>query len=157
MGRITAPHPLTREHSLDRFDCGNSVLNEWLGKYAWINNKANAAKTFVICERKDNVVGYYSVAMGSIDYEEATPRIKKGLARHPIPVVLLARLAVDKRYQKMKMGSFLIKDALIRIVTVSEHIGARAVLVNAKDENAKCFYEKHQFKPFPSDSLKLML
>lgn len=156
MGRISAPQPLSEKHGIENFDCGNGFLNDWLKKYALVNSRANSAKTFVVCEHQE-VIGYYSLAMGSVDYEEATPRIKKGLARHPIPVVVLARLAVDLRYQKQRIGVSLLKDALLRALTVSEHIGARAVFVNAKDENSKNFYERQGFRPLPSDSLKLLI
>jgi len=97
VGRITAPQPLSENHVTDNFDCGNSFLNDWLKKFALMNNRANAAKTFVVCER-NRVIGYYSLAMGSVDYEVASPRIKKGLAKHPVPVVILGRLAVDLGY-----------------------------------------------------------
>jgi predicted N-acetyltransferase YhbS len=156
MGKITAPQPLSEKHVVEGFDCGNGLLDDWLKKYALANSRANAAKTFVVCVSR-KVVGYYSLAMGSVDYEEATPRIKKGLARHPIPVVVLGRLAVDLRHQDKRLGISLLKDALLRALTVSEHIGARAVFVNAKDENAKNFYEKHGFSSLPGDTLKLII
>ncbi len=156
MGRITAPQILSEKHVIENFDCGNGFLNDWLKKFAMVNSRANSAKTFVICENQE-VIGYYSLAMGSVDYEEATPRIKKGLARHPIPVVVLARLAVDLRYQMKRMGVSLLKDALLRSLMVSEHIGARAIFVNAKDENAKNFYERQGFRPLPGDTLKLLI
>ncbi len=156
MGRITAPQILSEKHVIENFDCGNGFLNDWLKKFAMVNSRANSAKTFVICENQE-VIGYYSLAMGSVDYEEATPRIKKGLARHPIPVVVLARLAVDLRYQMKRMGVSLLKDALLRSLMVSEHIGARAIFVSAKDENAKNFYESQGFRPLPGDTLKLLI
>jgi predicted N-acetyltransferase YhbS len=156
MGKITAPRPLSEKHVIEGFDCGNGFLNDWLKKYALANSRANASKTFVVCVNQE-VIGYYSLAMGSVDYEEATPRIKKGLARHPIPVVVLGRLAVDIRYQKKRLGISLLKDALLKALMVSEHIGARAVFVNAKDDNAKDFYEKHGFCSLPSDSLRLII
>jgi predicted N-acetyltransferase YhbS len=156
MGKITAPQPLSEKHVIEGFDCGNGFLNDWLKKYALPNSRANASKTFVVCVNHE-VIGYYSLAMGSVDYEEATPRIKKGLARHPIPVVVLGRLAVDIRYQKKRLGISLLKDALLKALMVSEHIGARAVFVNAKDDNAKDFYEKHGFCSLPSDSLRLII
>jgi GNAT superfamily N-acetyltransferase len=156
VGRITAPQPLSENHVTDNFDCGNSFLNDWLKKFALLNSRANAAKTFVVCER-NRVIGYYSLAMGSVDYEVASPRIKKGLAKHPVPVVIIARLAVDLGYQGKRIGISLLKDAFLRILMISEHIGARAVFVNAKDDNAKKFYEKNGFKPLPSDSFKLLI
>jgi predicted N-acetyltransferase YhbS len=156
LGKITSPQPLSEKQVIDGFDCGNGFLNDWLKKYALANSRANASKTFVACISQE-VIGYYSLAMGSVDYEETTPRMKKGLARHPIPVVVLGRLAVDLRYQKRRLGISLLKDAFLRALMVSEHIGARAVFVNAKDKNAKEFYEKHGFCCLPNDTLKLII
>jgi predicted N-acetyltransferase YhbS len=156
MGKITVPQPMSEKHMVEGFDCGNGFLNDWLKKYALANNRAKASTTFVVCVNQE-VIGYYSLAMGSVDYEEAPPRIKKGLARHPIPVVILGRLAVDRRYQKKRLGISLLKDVFLRALIVSEHIGARAIFVNAKDENAKEFYEKHGFCSLPGDTLKLLI
>jgi predicted N-acetyltransferase YhbS len=156
VGGLTAPQPLSENHVTENFDCGNEFLNEWLKKFALINSRANTAKTFVVCDHH-KAIGYYSLAMGSVDYELSTSRIKKGLARHPIPVVVLARLAVDLDYQKKRIGVSLLKDAFLRTLLISEHIGARAVFVNAKDDNARKFYERHGFKPMPSDTLKLLI
>lgn len=83
----SSPSLLTTDHNLDDFDCGHLTLNDWLKRYAIQNQKANAAKTFVVCQ-ENQVVGYYNLAVGSIEHEVATRRIKKGLARHPIPVMI---------------------------------------------------------------------
>lgn len=120
------------------------------------NQRANSAKTFVVCN-KNHVVGYYSLAVGSIEHEVASKRTKKGLARHPIPVMILTRLAVDLNYQSKKVGSGLLKDALLRTMEASEHAGIREVFVHAKDEKAINFYSHFDFEPSPIDSLKLML
>ncbi|MBF0118703.1 MAG: GNAT family N-acetyltransferase [Desulfobacterales bacterium] len=154
---MTSPVPLSKLHLLEDFDCGNIVLNEWLIRFAWQNNQANAAKTFVVCDEL-KVVGYYSLAVGSIEYNEVVPsRIKKGLAHHNIPVVILARLAVDLKYQKCGVGKGLLKDALLRTLNISEHIGIRAVFVNAKNDQARKFYQSNDFEPYPYDPLKLIL
>jgi len=143
------------DHCLDGFDCGNPLLNEWLARYALVSQQANAARTFVVCDHS-RVIGFYSLAVGSVQYEEAPPRVQKGLARHPIPIMILARLAVDKTYHGCKFGAGLLKDALLRAVNVSEQAGVRAVFVNAKDQRARSFYEKHGFESSLVDPLWLM-
>ena len=102
-------------------------------------------------------MGYYSLSVGAVDYISAAPRIKKGLARHPIPVMILARLAVDWRYQGRKIGRNLLKDAILRTIQVSGHAGIRALLVHAKDEKAAAFYEKFGFESSPTAPLHLLL
>jgi len=97
---FTAPTPLSEEHDCDDFDCGHALLNDWLRHYALQNQWANAARTFVVCsEQERRVIGYYSLAVGAVDHAAAPARVRKGLSRHPIPVMILARLAVDIRYQ----------------------------------------------------------
>jgi hypothetical protein len=104
---------LRREHALDSFDCGKDDLNRFLKRQAWSNQQAHSAQTYVLA--KDlRVLGYYSLAAGSVTHDEATERVKKGLARHPIPVILLARLAVDISIHGQGVGSALLKDAMIR-------------------------------------------
>ncbi len=153
---LSAPHLLTEAHSLDDFDCGRQALNNWLKRFALQNQRANAARTFAVCE-KNHVVGYYSLAVGSINHEIAAPRIKKGLARHPIPVMILARLAVDSRYQGRKIGSGLLKDAIYRTLQAADYAGIRAILVHAKDDSARSFYDYFDFESSPLDPFKLML
>lgn len=147
---------LRREHVLDAFDCGKEELNNFLKRQAWNNQQAHSAQTYVLA--KDlAVLGYYSVAAGSVTHEEATERVRKGLARHPIPVILLARLAVDVSMQGRGIGPALLKDALLRVASAADTIGARALLVHAKDDNAKGFYEHFNFESSPSDPYHLLL
>ncbi|MGO8858750.1 MAG: GNAT family N-acetyltransferase [Steroidobacteraceae bacterium] len=147
---------LRREHVLDSFDCGKEDLNRFLKRQAWNNQQAHSAQTYVLA--KDlNVLGYYSLAAGSISHDEATERTKKGLARHPIPVILLARLAVDTSLQGRGVGPALLKDALLRSAHAADTIGARALIVHTKDEQAKGFYEHFNFEPSPSDPYHLVL
>jgi GNAT superfamily N-acetyltransferase len=147
---------LRRDHSLDSFDCGKEELNRFLKRHALSNQASNSAQTYVLADGLV-VKGYYSLAAGTITHEEATERVKKGLARHPIPVILLARLAVDASLQGKKIGPALLKDALRRAAHAADTIGARAVLVHAKDDNAKGFYEHFTFEPSPSDPYHLLL
>lgn len=137
-------------------DCGQPALNDWLRRYALQNQQASAATTFVVCEG-DAVVGYYSLAAGAVDPLEAPERVKKGLARHPIPVMVLARLAVDLRYQGQKIGQGLLKDAILRTLKVADHAGIRAILVHAKDSQARAFYERFDFEASPLDPFQLLL
>lgn len=147
---------LRREHQLDSFDCGKEALNGFLKRQPWNSQQAHRAQTYVLANELA-VVGYYSLAAGSVTHDQATERAKKGLARHPIPVILLARLAVDVSLQGKKIGPALLKDALLRAASAADTIGARAVLVHAKDDNAKSFYEHFNFEPSASDPYHLML
>jgi len=147
---------LRREHTLDSFDCGKDDLNRFLKRQAWSNQQAHSAQTYVLA--KDlRALGYSSLAAGPITHDEATERVKKGMARHPIPVILLARLAVDISIHGQGVGSALLKDAMIRTAQAADTIGARALLVHAKDDNAKAFYKHFTFEVSPSDPYHLLL
>jgi GNAT superfamily N-acetyltransferase len=147
---------LRREHVIDGFDCGKEDLTRFLKRHAWNSQHAHGAQTYVLA--KDlRVLGYYSLAAGSVAHEEATERVRKGLARHPIPVILLARLAVDVSIRGKGVGSALLKDALMRTAQAADTIGARALLIHAKDDEAKAFYQHFTFEPSPSDPYHLLL
>jgi GNAT superfamily N-acetyltransferase len=144
-------------HDVSRFDCGgHESLNDWLKRFALTNQNSESARTYVV-HRNGLVVGYYSISAGSVSAEEAPARISKGLARHPIPVILLARLAVDKDEKGTGLGKALLKDALQRIAQAANIVGARAALVHAIDEPAKKFYQHFDFEPSPIHELQLML
>ncbi len=145
MSEFGAIEKLRREHLLDSFDCGKEDLNRFLNRQAWSNQQAQNAQTYVLA-RELRVLGYYSLAAGSITHDQATERVKKGLARHPIPVILLARLAVDVSIRGKGVGSALLKDALLRAAHAADTIGARALLVHAKDDGARAFYEHFTFE-----------
>ena len=153
---ISPPCLLDNTHQLDGFNSGQNELDTWLTRYALQNLKANAARTFVVCQKKQ-VVGYYSLAVGSVEYEMASRRVQKGLARHPIPVMVLARLAVDRPFQGRGIGSGLLKDAVARTLRAAAHAGIRAMIVHAKDDDAKRFYCQYGFEASPFDPLLLML
>lgn len=154
--RLFSVHKLSQAHDLSRFDCGTESLSVWLKRFALVNQRSDSAQTFVV-HRSGSVVGYYSLTAGSVRPEEAPPRIVKGLARHPIGVILLARLAVDKREQGQGLGKALLKDALLRAAGAADTIGARAVLVHAIDDGARRFYEHFGFERSPVDEFELML
>lgn len=157
IGPLSAIEAVDETHDLSRFDCGqHPSLNEWLRRYALLNQKSEAARTYVV-HRSRVVVGYYSLAAGSVSKEEAPERVAKGLARHPIPVVLLARLAVDRTEQGRELGKALLKDALLRILRAAETVAVRAVLVHAIDRTAADFYKRFGFEASPVDEFHLML
>ena len=147
---------LGREHDLTQFDCGNATLNSWLVKYAWTNQQSDSARTYVALVR-NRVVGYYALTTGSVHKHESPERIAKGLANHPIGIVLLARLAVDTAQQGKGLGKALLFDALTRIEEAADIVGVRAVMVHAIDEGARRFYEHFEFEPSPSDPFQLLL
>ena len=153
---LNTPVLLTKQHDRNSFGCGVPVLNDYLKKYALQNQKKDAARTYV-ATRGNRIVGYYSLAYGSVSVDDSPTNVRSGLARHPIPVILLARLAVDTREQGHGLGAALLKDALIRTVQAAQIAGLRAMLVHAKDDAAKRFYEKFGFEPSPVNTSHLFL
>jgi GNAT superfamily N-acetyltransferase len=141
---------------VDAFDCGQLALNQFLQRYALINQKANSAQTYV-CRHGDDVVGFYSLAVGSADPQTTPSRVMKGLARHPVPVMILTRLAVDKAHQRKGLGQALLKDALLRTAQAADIAGIRCLLVHAKDDAARQWYESWEFEPSPTDPYHLFL
>ncbi|MBW4047492.1 MAG: GNAT family N-acetyltransferase [Proteobacteria bacterium] len=141
---------------VDAFDCGENALNQFLQRYALVNQKANSAQTYVCCHG-DVVVGFYSLAVGSVDPIAALSRVMKGLARHPVPVMILARLAVDKAHQRKGLGQALLKDALLRTAQAADIAGIRCLLVHAKDDAASRWYESWEFEPSLTDPYHLFL
>ena len=147
---------LTAEHDISQFDCGKHVsLTDWLKRFARMNQASGDTRTYVV-HRNLKVVGYYSLAPGSVSRKQATARASKP-APEPIRIVLLARLAVDHREQGRGVGSALLKDALQRAYAGAEIIGGRALLVHAIDAAAAAFYRKYGFEPCPGLELHLML
>lgn len=141
---------------VDAFDCGNPALNQFVQRYALVNQKANSAQTYV-CRVENVVVGFYSLVVGSVDPGAAPPRLSKGLALHPVPVMILARLAVDSAHQRKGLGQALLKDAVLRTAQAADIAGIRALLVHAKDDSARQWYESWEFEPSPSDAYHLFL
>src|SRR5438132_881217 len=120
---------ISESHNVSRFDCGaHPSLNNWLKRFALANQKNESARTYVV-HRNGAVVGYYSISAGSVSIEESPARVAKGLARHAVPVILLARLAIEKGEQGSGLGKALLTDALVRIAQAADIVGARAVLV----------------------------
>lgn len=138
------------------FDCGQPALNQFLQRYALVNQNANSAQTYVCCQA-GAVVGFYSLAVGSVDPAITPPRVIKGLARHPVPVMILARLAVDLAHQRQGLGQALLKDALLRTARAADIAGIRCLLVHAKDDAARHWYVSWDFEPSPTDPYHLFL
>jgi GNAT superfamily N-acetyltransferase len=147
---------LSKSHNLKNFDCGNSDLNNYLIKYALKNQQSDSSTTYIACLEND-VIGYYTLTVASVIHENAPSRISKGLPKYPIPVALLARLAVSKDFQKKGIGRGLLKNCLIRVNEAADIIGIRALLVHAKDEKARSWYQQFDFEPSPTDPLHLFL
>jgi GNAT superfamily N-acetyltransferase len=147
---------LSRDHDVAHFDCGKTALNDWLVRYAWQNQQADAARTYVACRGKQ-VAGYYSLVASSVQRSDAPDRIAKGLANHPIGVILFARLALDRAEKGQGLGKALLKDALVRTAQAAEIVGVRALLVDAIDEEARRFYLHFNFEPSLVGPMHLML
>jgi predicted N-acetyltransferase YhbS len=144
-------------HDVARFRRGNEVLDRWLVRYAGQNQRRDAARTFVAAADKQ-VYGYYTLLAGQLDHREATAETSEGLSRHfPIPVAILARLAVDADRQGQGIGAALLNDALARVVRASEQVAVRAVVVHAIDEHAAEFYERFGFRALSAAPLTLMV
>jgi GNAT superfamily N-acetyltransferase len=145
---------LESSHDRAEFDCGVEPLNVYLKQYALQNQKKGIVRNYVTC-RGTRVVGYYSLAYGSVAQAVAPGALTKGIGKYPIPVMILARLAVDKREKGMGLGTALLKDAMLRTLQAAEIAGLKAVFVQAKDQAAEQFYTKHGFLPSPVDPLHL--
>jgi len=156
--RFGDPEPLEASHTLDGFDCGVESLNLWLTEHARGAVAGGSARVFVTVDaEQQRVCGYYALAAAAIAHEEATERARKGQPRHPIPAVLLARLAVDASVQRLGIGAWLLQDAMRRALSASEAVGMRVLLVHALDDTARSFYERWGFQPSPTDSLNLQM
>ncbi|MFT4177978.1 MAG: GNAT family N-acetyltransferase [Thermomonas sp.] len=156
-GRYSPVRKLAAGDRVEHFDCGHPALNEFLQRHAWANLKAGSAQTYVCCTQEGDIAGFYSLVVGSISPTVAPVRVLKGLARHPVPVMLLARLAIDFDHQRKGLGRALLKDALMRTAQAAEIAGIRCLLVHAKDETARCWYEGWDFEPSPTDRYHLFL
>jgi GNAT superfamily N-acetyltransferase len=147
---------LSRHHAVDTFDCGEPALDRFLIRFAWGSQQANAAQTYVALA-DDVVVGFFTLVVGQVTYEDAHERLAKGLARHPIPLLLIARLAIHRAWQGQGLGAGLLKDAMRRTVHAADIAGIRALAVHAKDEIAAAIYRRFDFIPSPTDPLHLFL
>lgn len=146
---------LHRAHAIEGFDRGREALNRFLIRYALQNQQSGASQTY-LAFADEEVVGYYTLVVGQVDYDDAPERLTKGLARYPVPIMLLARLAVATSWQGKKLGAGLLKDAMLRTLQAADIAGIRAFGVHAKDDEAKAFYEHFDFVPSPTDPYHLL-
>lgn len=154
--RPSAPRKLERSDVRDSFESGAEELDDWLHRFAFQNQRANSAVTYVSCVG-NVVVGYYAITVSAVSREAAPSRLQKG-APSQVPCILLARLAVDSQYTGLGVGAGLLDDALRRALHLSESVGAMAVLIHARDDVARAFYEKHtDCVSSPLDELQLLI
>jgi len=149
------PERLSSTHDTDDFDSGSAQLDDWLRRRALPNEAEGASRTYVVCQRR-RVVAFYCLANGAVLQQAAPGRVRRNMP-DPIPVMVLGRLAVDHRFQGRGFGKALLRDAILRTLQGADIAGIRAILVHAKDQRAKAFYERHGFLASPSDPMTLML
>lgn len=156
---VSSPESLTKEHDLRQFECGNELLTDWLKKYALQSQQSGHSKTMVVTEGEQRVVvGYYSYNVCSVEHADSIPaRVRKGLAKHPIPIFLIARLARDVKFRGTALGKRLLRHALNRASAISEAVPIRAIVVDAIEDKARSFYSEFDFESFPADSLRMWL
>ena len=152
---INPPELLTEYHDTSHFSCGKPVLDHWLKDKALKNQVNRGSRTFVITSGKQ-VAGYYALASGAVERTEVNSNIARNMP-NPIPVIILARLAVDNNFKGLSLGKGLLKDALLRCVNVASQIGVKAVLVHALDKEAMAFYQKFGFQKMPGQENTLMI
>ena len=153
---LLPPEPLTAAHRVDDFECGEAELDDWLKRRALANQAGGASRTFVVTDQDGRVCAYYAMAAGAISHQLATTRVRRNMP-DPVPVMVLARLAVDRGLQGQQLGAALLQDAVNRAVVVAQNAGVRALLVHALHERAKQFYEHYGFQPSPLHPMTLML
>ena len=153
---LRSPELLSPDHLISTFACGEAVLDDWLKRRARANQSSGASHTFVVTNDEHQVVGYYALAVGAVAHQAASRNIRQNMP-DPIPVLVLARLAVDVSAQRAKLGAALLKDALQRCLVVSQQAGVRALLVHALNDRARQFYEHYGFTASPVHPMTLMV
>ena len=156
---MTAPlhiEKLHRSHAVEQFTCGQPELDRFLKRHALQAQQSNSSQTYVAVN-DDEVLGFYTIVAGEVRHAEAPERVVKGMPRHPIPLLVLARLAVHSTAQGRGLGAGLLLDALGRTLQVADVIGVRALAVHAKDERALAFYRHFGFTPSPTDARHLFM
>ena len=158
--RLTKPQALAAHHRIEDFDCGKPALTRWVLHHARQAQSSGSARTFVVCDAErasEQVVGYFSLTVGQIDTLEAPERVRRGMGQYPIPLVILARLAVDLGYQSKGLGFSLLQDAILRTLVIAEQAGIRALLTHPVDAQADAFYRRFGFEPTPVREGQLIL
>src|SRR5574340_952491 len=146
--KLSAPQPLTATHLLNDFECGEHALDDWLKRRAMHNQLSGASRTFVVVDEENRVRGFYAMAAGAVSHQLATSAVRRNMP-DPVPIMVLGRLAVDRRAQGIKLGAALLQDAVNRAVAVSQNAGVRALLVHAIHDRARGFYEHYGFQASP--------
>jgi len=154
--RLRPPEALSPGHKIGDFGCGEPQLDDWLRRRALANQLSGGSRTFVVTDGGGQVFGYYALAAGAVSHREATGSVRRNMPE-PVPVMVLARLAVDRRAQGMRLGPALLQDAFERCVAVSRNTGVRAILVHALHHRARQFYEHYGFQVSPLHPLTLMV
>jgi GNAT superfamily N-acetyltransferase len=152
---FSSPEALTGEHEIDAFDSGQAALDNWLRRRALANQSSGASRTYVVCEAK-RVVAFYALASGAIAQASASGKFRRNMPE-PIPVVILARLAVGLEYQGRGLGRGMFRDAAHRVVHAADTIGIRGIVVQALSEEARTFYIALGFDPSPADPMTLLV
>jgi GNAT superfamily N-acetyltransferase len=147
---------LRRDHDVELFDCGKEPLNRFLIRYALQNQQMGASQTYLALQN-GVVTGYYTLVFGHVAFTDTPERLRKGVAQHPIPLMVLARLAVSRDAVGRGIGAGLLKDAMLRTLQAAEIAGLRALAVHAKDEEARSFYEHFDFVASPTDPMHLFV
>ncbi len=153
---LSPPQALAASHVLEDFDCGKPGLNDWLLRHARQAQASGSAKTFVVADGQ-RLAGFYSLAVGQIDTLEAPDRVRKGMGAYPVPVVILARLAVTMQDHGRGIGIGMLQDAIRRTVAISEQAGVRALLTHPIDADAERFYLRFGFEASPAQEKQLLL
>ena len=146
---------LRREHEVDAFDCGEEALNRYLVRHALANQLAGSSQTYVALDHGVSVVGFYTLTVGQVEYGDAPERLVKGMPRYPVPIMILARLAVASMAQGRGLGAGLLRDAMLRTVQAADIAGIRAFVTHAKNDQARAFYEHFDFVPLVTDPYHL--
>ena len=153
---LSAPQPLAAVHLLGDFECGEPALDEWLKRRALNNQQSGASRTFVVVDDEQRVRGFYALAAGAVAHQMANSSVRRNMP-DPVPVMVLGRLAVDRRAQGIQLGAALLQDTVHRAIAVSQNTGVRALLVHALHEQAKAFYAHYGFQVSPLHALTPML
>jgi ribosomal protein S18 acetylase RimI-like enzyme len=152
----TQPEPLRGKHAVGGFCCEENALDNWLHRHSRHAEAGESARTFVTTDG-GRVIGYYALAIGQVEPDDATERLLKGQpAKRPVPVLVLARLAVDREHKNRWVGRSLLQDALLRCAAVAESVGVRAVVAHT-NEGANAFYDRFGFESSPTDPLHRIL
>ena len=149
--------PISKTHQRDKFSCGKTELDVYLQRFARQNDEKNIAKTFVSVDTENQVLGYYSLSSASIEFSELPDELRQSLPAYPVPAARLARLAVDNSIKGQGLGAKLLIDALQRIVSASQEIAVKVILVDAMDKEARDFYKYYGFIELPDQDLELFL